>query len=157
MESLKLDSPGWIFFVKASFACALLGMVGGVIMMPVDLWVRGYVVMGSLFLVGSSFTLAKTLRDQFEASKLINRLSQANVQPMVKELVGLYADPSNSHREITDALRHIIMTSCCNTTQVASTPAVWWRGAFADHVCFVVSLSLHASPCHPLLCCMLSW
>lgn len=90
---------------------------------------------------------------------VINRLSQANVQPMVKELVGLYADPSNSHREITDALRHIIMTSCCNTTQVASTPAVWWRGAFADHVCvcFVVSLSLHASPCHPSLCCMLSW
>lgn len=85
MESLKLDSPGWIFFVKASFACALLGMVGGVIMMPVDLWVRGYVVMGSLFLVGSSFTLAKTLRDQFEASKLINRLSQAKAERLLKE------------------------------------------------------------------------
>ena len=40
-DGLKLDSPGWVFFVKASFACALLGMLAGVVMMPVDVWMRG--------------------------------------------------------------------------------------------------------------------
>ena len=85
VEALKLDSPGWLFFVKASFACALLGMIGGIIMMPVDIWIRGYVIMGSLFLVGSSFTLAKTLRDQFESSKLINQLSNAKAEKLLEE------------------------------------------------------------------------
>lgn len=85
IDARRLDSPGWIFFVKASFACAMLGMVGGVAMMPVDLWIRGYVIMGSLFLVGSSFTLSKTLRDQFESAKLVNRLSQARAEKLLEE------------------------------------------------------------------------
>ncbi len=84
-EAMRLDSPGWIFFVKASFASALLGMGFGVIMMPVEIWIRGYLIMGSLFLVGSSFTLAKTLRDQFESSKLINKLSQARAEKLLKD------------------------------------------------------------------------
>ena len=88
IESLRLDSPGWLFFVKASFATALLGMLAGVVIMPVDLWIRGYLAMGSLFLVGSSFTLAKTLRDQFESSKLINRLSQAKAEKLLQEYDG---------------------------------------------------------------------
>ena len=85
IDGLKLDSPSWIFFVKASFCCALVGMIAGVVMMPVDLWMRGYVVMGTLFLVGSSFTLAKTMRDQFESNKLINRLSQARAEKLLEE------------------------------------------------------------------------
>ncbi|MGJ8669352.1 MAG: YiaA/YiaB family inner membrane protein [Oceanococcus sp.] len=85
IDGLKLDSPGWIFFVKTSFACALAGMLGGVVLMPVDLWMRGYIVMGTLFLVGSSFTLAKTMRDQFESSKMINRLSQARAEKLLEE------------------------------------------------------------------------
>lgn len=84
--AIKLDSPSWILFTKASFALALLGMVAGVIMMPVDLWVRGYLVMGSLFLVGSSFTLSKTLRDEFEASKLINRIEEAKAEQLLKDM-----------------------------------------------------------------------
>lgn len=84
-DGLKLDSPGWIFFVKTSFACALLGMLAGVVLMPVDLWMRGYIVMGTLFLVGSSFTLAKTMRDQFESNKMINRLSQARAEKLLED------------------------------------------------------------------------
>ncbi len=85
IEALRLDSPGWLFFVKASFACAVLGMLAGIVMMPVDLWVRGYLAMGTFFLVGSSFTLSKTLRDQFESSKLINRLSNAKAEKLLEE------------------------------------------------------------------------
>lgn len=85
-ESTRLDSPAWIFFVKVSFACALGGMLFGVVMMgEVPIWMRGYLVLGTLFLTGSTFTLAKTLRDQFEAEKLINKLAQARTERLLKE------------------------------------------------------------------------
>jgi hypothetical protein len=84
-ESTRLDTPSWIFFVKASFACALGGMLFGVIVMPVEIWMRGYMILGTLFLTGSAFTLSKTLRDQFEAGKLINKLAQARTEKLLKE------------------------------------------------------------------------
>jgi hypothetical protein len=85
-DSARLDSPSWIFFVKVSFACALGGMLFGVVMMvEMPLWMRGYLVLGTLFLTGSTFTLSKTLRDQFEASKLINKLAQARTEKLLKE------------------------------------------------------------------------
>jgi len=85
-ESIRLDSPGWVFFVKVSFACAIGGMVFGIVMMEqVEIWLRGYLVLGTLFLVGSTFTLSKTLRDEFEASKLINKLAQARTEKLLKE------------------------------------------------------------------------
>lgn len=84
-ESSRLDTPSWIFFVKASFACALGGMLFGVIVMPVEIWMRGYMILGTLFLTGSTFTLSKTLRDQFESSKLINKLAQARTEKLLKE------------------------------------------------------------------------
>jgi hypothetical protein len=31
--------------------------------MPVDIWIKGYMAMGVLYLTGATFTLAKTLRD----------------------------------------------------------------------------------------------
>jgi hypothetical protein len=84
-EAIRLDSPGWVFFVKVSFACAIGGMLFGVVVMPVEVWMRGYMVLGTLFLVGSTFTLSKTIRDEFEASKLINKLAQARTEKLLQE------------------------------------------------------------------------
>ncbi len=85
-EAMRLDSPSWVFFVKVSFACALGGMLFGVVMMgEVPIWMRGYLVLGTLFLTGATFTLSKTLRDQFEASKLINKLAQARTEKLLKD------------------------------------------------------------------------
>lgn len=85
MDSTRFDSSSWIFFVKCSFMCALGGMLFGVAVMPVEIWMRGYMILGTLFLTGSTFTLAKTLRDQFEAGKLINKLAQARTEKLLKE------------------------------------------------------------------------
>jgi hypothetical protein len=35
--------------------------------------------------VGSTFTLAKTVRDEFEAKKLINRIQEAKTERMLKD------------------------------------------------------------------------
>jgi hypothetical protein len=83
--SRRYDSPGWQFFVKVSFTVALAGMVFGIAVMPVEIWVRGYMILGTLFLVGSTFTLAKTMRDEFESAKLINQIAQARAEKLLQE------------------------------------------------------------------------
>ncbi len=79
------DSPAWLFFVKVSFTAALAGMIFGVAVMPVEIWMRGYMILGTLFLVGSTFTLAKTMRDEFENAKLINQIAQARAEKLLQE------------------------------------------------------------------------
>jgi hypothetical protein len=41
--------------------------------------------MGTLFTIGSTFSLAKTMRDQHEAQKLIHKISNAKTEKMLKE------------------------------------------------------------------------
>ena len=73
--TIRQDSPAWVFFVHVSFALAL-GLMGlGIYLLPVSLWIKGYFAMGLFFTVGSTLTLSKTLRDQHENKKLVNRLS----------------------------------------------------------------------------------
>ena len=64
------DSTAWIFYCWASFVISIFAMGLGIYYAPVDLWVRGFLAIGTLFVTGASFTLAKTLRDQHEARKI---------------------------------------------------------------------------------------
>lgn len=84
-NSLRYDSQGWQFFVKVSFFCAMGGMIFGIAVMPVEIWMRGYMILGTLFLVGSTFTLAKTMRDEFENNKLINQIAQARAEKLLQD------------------------------------------------------------------------
>jgi hypothetical protein len=54
-----------------------------VLFLPVEIWVKGYMLMGMMFTVGSTFTLAKTVRDNHEAEKLRNRVSQAKAEQLL--------------------------------------------------------------------------
>lgn len=84
-STIQRHSSGWLFYVKASFAISLGLMIVGIVWLPTDLWIKGYLVMGSLFVVGSTITLAKTLRDDHEARRLINRISDAKTERLLKE------------------------------------------------------------------------
>ena len=83
--TIRQDSPGWLIFVHAAFAVALGLMCLGIYWLPVDAWIKGYFVMGLFFTVGSTFTLAKTLRDQHEARKLVNRVQEARTEKLLHE------------------------------------------------------------------------
>lgn len=85
-QGIQQDSGSWIFFVKACFVAAVGALGGGIFLLPADMWIKGYLLMGMLFTVGSTFTLAKTLRDQHEAQKLIHKISNAKTEKMLKEL-----------------------------------------------------------------------
>lgn len=84
-DHIQKDSAAWVFFVKVSFAVAMATMLAGIFFVPVDWWIKGYLVMGTLFLTGSTITMAKTLRDQAEADKLIKKISNAKTERLLKE------------------------------------------------------------------------
>lgn len=68
-QDIQSDSTAWQWFVRICFITAAGAMVFGIAVAPIDLWIRGYFLMGTLFLVGSTLMLSKTIRDQFEAAR----------------------------------------------------------------------------------------
>jgi len=78
-------SPAWTAQAWISFALAFGVMLLGIYAMPVDIWIKGFLGMGTLFLVGSSLSLAKTVRDQHEAQKLTRRIDDARVTKLIAE------------------------------------------------------------------------
>ncbi len=75
------------FYAQAmvSFGVALVSVVVGVLNLPVDVWVRSFLGLGTLYLVTASFTLAKCVRDHQESSRLAQRLDDARVERILAE------------------------------------------------------------------------
>lgn len=64
-------TAAWKFQVWASFVVSTTVTALGVLYLPVDLWTKGFLGMGLLFVVGSCFSLAKTVRDDHEADRTV--------------------------------------------------------------------------------------
>ena len=86
MNPNSMNSPAWIVFCYVSFGVALATMLLGVWLTPIDLALKGFFSMGVLFLTGSCFTLAKTLRDEHEARRFHNRLDEAKTERLLREI-----------------------------------------------------------------------
>lgn len=84
-NDIQSDSSSWLFFVKASFVIALIAMGAGILFMPGGLMVQGYFALSGLFLVSSTITLSKTLRDEHEAQRLIHKISEAKTNKIIRE------------------------------------------------------------------------
>ncbi len=82
---INQNTAAFRFQVWTSFALSFGLMLVGICYLPVDLWIKGYLMMGTVFTVASCFTLAKTLRDDHEAGKLINRITGAKTERILKE------------------------------------------------------------------------
>ena len=83
--TMTQDSAGWQMFVQVAFVLSLGLMVTGIAILPVVLWVKGYMAMGLFFTVSSTLTLSKTVRDNHEAKRLVNRITEAKTERMLKE------------------------------------------------------------------------
>lgn len=82
---IQSNSQGWMFYVKASFVMSLIALVGGVLFLINDVMVQAYMGMCGLFVVSSTITLSKTMRDEHESQRLINKLSEAKASKIIKE------------------------------------------------------------------------
>ena len=76
-------SGAWVVFTQASFvaAAALVGF--GILFMPLDLWMKGYLAMGTVMLVQSCITATKTVRDVHEARRMVNRIEDARTERLL--------------------------------------------------------------------------
>ena len=79
-------SHAWIVFTYVSFVAALAMVLVGIILMPLDLAMKGYLAMGVAMLIQSCITMTKTLRDNDEAGKLVNRLEDARTERLLMDV-----------------------------------------------------------------------
>lgn len=85
VEEMQGNSRSWLAFVKLSFALAVIAIIAGIVLMPAELMMKGYMAISALFLINSTITLSKTLRDEHESGRLINKISDARTQKIIKE------------------------------------------------------------------------
>lgn len=75
------------FFAQSAiaFGVALLALIIAIFYLPADPWPKAFLALGTLFLVTSSFTLAKCVRDAQENLSVSSRLDQARVDKILAE------------------------------------------------------------------------
>jgi hypothetical protein len=67
----QVDTQGWVLTVWIAFAAAMALTAWGLWRMNIDVWQKRYMFVAWLFLVSSTFTLAKTIRDRHEAALML--------------------------------------------------------------------------------------
>ena len=85
-ESMHAHTNSWNFLVWAGFILSFGATTVGLIAAPLMIWVKAFLGMGILFITVSCFSLAKTLRDQHEQRKLVNRISEAKTEKLLNEV-----------------------------------------------------------------------
>lgn len=85
-QNVQPHSSTWITFTYASFIAAAFLVGIGVFFLPIDFWMKGYLVMGIVMLVQTCVTLTKTVRDVHESSKLVNRIEDAKAERLLMEV-----------------------------------------------------------------------
>lgn len=83
MNPSQPHTGAWVSFSYASFLAAALMVAAGLLFLPLDWWVKGYLAMGIVMLVQSTVTLTKTLRDNHEAARMVNRLEDAKAEQLL--------------------------------------------------------------------------
>jgi hypothetical protein len=56
-----------------------------IVYMPADPWIRAFLAVGVLYLVTSTFTLAKVVRDRQESSAVLTRVDQARLEKLLAD------------------------------------------------------------------------
>lgn len=68
-----------------SFGVALCSVALGIAYLPVGHWIRAFLALGLLYVVTSSFTLAKTVRDAQDVSSVLSRVDEARLEKLLAE------------------------------------------------------------------------
>ena len=68
-----------------AFSVALGVVIVGEVYLPVPSWTRAFLAIGTVFLVSSTFSLAKCVRDAQETETVVSRIDQARIERMLAE------------------------------------------------------------------------
>ncbi|MDL4773908.1 MULTISPECIES: YiaA/YiaB family inner membrane protein [Thermomonosporaceae] len=83
-----VTSPGTTAFLlqaAISFAVSSVAVAIGVFYLPVSGWVRAFLALGLLYVITSTFTLAKCVRDKQEDQTIHNRVDKARLDRLLAE------------------------------------------------------------------------
>ncbi|BAZ43215.1 YiaAB two helix domain protein [Chondrocystis sp. NIES-4102] len=78
-------SSAWVMQTWLSFIISISTTAIGIIYLPVDPWIKGFMGMGLTFTVGSTISLTKTQRDIYEAKKITYKVEEARVERILTE------------------------------------------------------------------------
>ena len=73
-------TSAWIAQTWISFGLSISATIIGVLYLPVNVWVKGYLGMGFMFSIGSTVSLSKTIRDLEESKHILARLDEAKLE-----------------------------------------------------------------------------
>ncbi|MBF6173028.1 YiaA/YiaB family inner membrane protein [Nocardia blacklockiae] len=79
------STPAFLAQAAIAFGVSFLAADAGIFYLPLDIWQRGFLLMAVLFLVSSTFTLAKVVRDQVETAKVTHRIDEARMEKLMAE------------------------------------------------------------------------
>lgn len=82
-QTVQPHTSAWVSFSYASFLAAGTMVGTGLLFLPLDWWAKGYLAMGVVMLVQATVTLTKTLRDNHEASRMVNRIEDARAEQLL--------------------------------------------------------------------------
>ena len=85
-QNVQPHSGAWVTFTYISFAASAFMVAIGVFYLPIDLWMKGYLTMGIVMLIQTCITLTKTVRDNHESGRLMNRIEDAKAERLLMEV-----------------------------------------------------------------------
>ncbi len=68
-----------------SFAIASGAVLVGVVYLPVNAWMRAFLALGILYVITSTFTLAKVVRDRHEATRVVSRIDEVRLERFIAD------------------------------------------------------------------------
>ena len=81
----SMHSSAWVAFTQLNFALTATAMGIAIWAMPVDAWIRAFMGLGVLALIGSTITMSKTIRDVHEGSKVTSKVENAKVEKLLMD------------------------------------------------------------------------
>ena len=78
-------SSAWVVQTWLSFIISISATTIGILHLPANAWIKGFMGMGLAFSIGSTVSLTKTQRDLYEAKKLTTKVEEARVEKILIE------------------------------------------------------------------------
>ena len=85
-DTTTKHSSAWTTFTTASFVLAAGMMAGGIYFLEASFSAKGFYAMAAIMLVNTSISLTKTMRDNEEAGKLVNKIEDAKTEKLLMDI-----------------------------------------------------------------------
>lgn len=83
--SEEKHTSAWTVQVWISFFIALGATSFGIAWLPLGAWPKAFLGIGYFFSLAQAFALAKTVRDDHESKRIVNRIQEAKAERILRD------------------------------------------------------------------------